>query len=572
MRYPLLILAVFGLVLGCVAREATAQVASTPEMTPRRGGGAFIDRLDNFGRSIFGARPTVNRPNPEADPSASTAIPGRQNRMEPVARPSSMPKIAPPAWDDVPEPGPSSATEVSEPPVARQARVSREEPVLREPLAGREPIFVAQQQTVSREEPLLREPRGAREPTLAAQQPSVPRNEPIDPAMAAQPQQLPIAVAPGPAPVRSPSAPLHERLSGFRRPMFGSESEPRVARRDAPAGVTSGSNTGMRVEPEEDASAQAPRPTPAAARPASAPAAVSNLPEVGQEKLFVPSAVSSLGRPDAGTPDAPAGTESAPIAAPDASGRSIGLPMGPPRPAGPLAEGNRETLTTVSPSASAAEAPRATGTGPEALFTRQSPSLSAETIGPRRIAVGKEATFEVVLHNSGQVAADQVVVSVDLPEWTDILKAEGSVGTTELKAREQPGQLRWKVGRLEARGRQRLVLHLVPRQSRPFDLAVKWDYAPAPSQTLIEVEEPKLAIALQGPRELLFGKGEVYRLEVTNAGNGDAENVSIALTPAGAGDRQKPAAHNLGSLKAGQKKTIDVELTAAPDRRSIDPD
>lgn len=197
------------------------------------------------------------------------------------------------------------------------------------------------------------------------------------------------------------------------------------------------------------------------------------------------------------------------------------------------------------------------------LFTRQSPVLNVETLGPRRIAVGKESSYEVSIQNSGQVAADQVVVMIDLPEWADVLGAQASTGATSTAAGagESPRQFRWKVGRLEAKGREKLILRIVPRQSRPFDLAVKWDYTPATSQAMIEVQEAKLTMQLHGPREVLYGKPEVFRLEIANTGNGDAENVSLILAPMGPSETP-PATHQFGTLAAGEKKAIEVELTA----------
>ncbi|MHC4406017.1 MAG: CARDB domain-containing protein, partial [Planctomycetota bacterium] len=196
------------------------------------------------------------------------------------------------------------------------------------------------------------------------------------------------------------------------------------------------------------------------------------------------------------------------------------------------------------------------------LFTRQSPILSVETIGPRRITVGKPSTYELTVRNTGQVAADQVVVAVDLPTWTEVTGAEASKGTTGSAASGEAGKrLQWQVGRLEAKGSQKLALKIVPRESRPFDLAVRWDFTPAVSQAMIEVQEPRLDMRLHGPREVLFGKSEVYRLELTNSGTGDAENVEISMAPIGPGENV-PATHKLGTLAAGEKKTIEVELTA----------
>ena len=194
----------------------------------------------------------------------------------------------------------------------------------------------------------------------------------------------------------------------------------------------------------------------------------------------------------------------------------------------------------------------------DVLFARQSPVLGVETIGPRRIKVGKESTYEVTLRNTGQVGAEGVVVTIALPEWTDVLGADASQGAT---TSTQSDGFRWEVERVEPGAKEKLVLRIVPRQSRPFDLAVKCDYTPVASQAMIEVQEPKLEMRFEGPRRVLYGQAEVYRLEVVNSGNGDAEDVEISLVPVGAGENVS-AVHKLGVVKAGEEKSIEVELTA----------
>jgi uncharacterized repeat protein (TIGR01451 family) len=196
------------------------------------------------------------------------------------------------------------------------------------------------------------------------------------------------------------------------------------------------------------------------------------------------------------------------------------------------------------------------------LVTRKNPLLSVETLGPRRIAVGKESTYEVNMANSGEVAVEDLVVFVNLPEWAEVVGADASNGTAQVNAPGQPvGLVQWKLPHLDAKSREHLALRLIPRQSRPFDLAVRWEYKPIASQAMIEVQEPKFSLQLDGPREVLYGKKEVYHLKLSNVGNGTAENVTIMLMPVGAGENT-PAMHKLGMLAAGEEKVLDVELTA----------
>jgi len=227
----------------------------------------------------------------------------------------------------------------------------------------------------------------------------------------------------------------------------------------------------------------------------------------------------------------------------------------------PVPEQAATSSQATEPVAAPAETATQPTTKPEsdtaALITRKGPVLSVQTFGPRRIVVGKESVYEVRMTNSGEVAGEELVVFVTLPEWAEVVGAQASSGT----AGQMAGIVQWKLGRLDSKGQERLTLRIVPRQSRPFDLAVRWESKPAASQAMIEVQEPKLALQLQGPREILFGKKEIYRLKLSNTGTGGAENVAIMLMPIGGGENV-PATHRLGALAAGKEKILDVELTA----------
>lgn len=196
---------------------------------------------------------------------------------------------------------------------------------------------------------------------------------------------------------------------------------------------------------------------------------------------------------------------------------------------------------------------------PSVLIDHKSPQISVETIGPRKIVVGKEAAYEVVLQNTGEQAAEEVAVTVGLPDWAEVAGSFASTG--EVAAADHSVPCRWVLRRVEAHSKEKLTLKIVPRQSKPFELAVRWDFKQSPSQALIEVQEPKLSMRLDGPREVLFGKKELYQLKLGNSGNGPAENVTLTLMPLTIGDSQ-PVTHRLGTIPAGDQRTIEVELTA----------
>ena len=102
------------------------------------------------------------------------------------------------------------------------------------------------------------------------------------------------------------------------------------------------------------------------------------------------------------------------------------------------------------------------------LFTRQSPLVSVETTGPRTIVIGKEATYVVTIKNSGDVGAQDLAVTVKIPEWTDVAGAQASAGTTRVAAADANEPFQWKIPRLEAHAKETLSLRLLPRKRARF--------------------------------------------------------------------------------------------------------
>lgn len=195
------------------------------------------------------------------------------------------------------------------------------------------------------------------------------------------------------------------------------------------------------------------------------------------------------------------------------------------------------------------------------LFTSASPVLSVEATGPRKVLIGKEAAFVVKIKNAG-AAANNVVVTINIPNYVEVHGAQATLGTAqppEPGDRREP--LQWKISRLDGGGEEVLNLKLIPRKSTPLDLAIQWTFVPEASQTQVEVQEPKLAMTISGPDDVLYGQSKTYKLTVSNPGNGDTENVVVGLLPIGRSADGAPN-HRLGTLAAGESKTIDIELAA----------
>ncbi|HEY2827367.1 MAG TPA: hypothetical protein VGJ04_07175, partial [Pirellulales bacterium] len=260
----------------------------------------------------------------------------------------------------------------------------------------------------------------------------------------------------------------------------------------------------------------------------------------------------------------PAARASAPVvsvaALPTASAAGS---VNPTRRSSSLAPAPNFNNSSTSGSAIATSAPThgSVSTSENVLFSHQSPILEVETSGPRSICVGKEANYTITISNAGELPAQNVEVSIKTPEASEVLRTKASNGEVVGSSNKRGEPLVWRMPRLESHAKEQLTVRLVPRESQSFDLAVQWSCAPAMSKAMVEVKEPKIALTLDGPSELLFGQTKVYRLTLSNPGNGDAENVVLLLAPVDGG-AGAPTRHEIGLIRAGETKPVEVELSA----------
>lgn len=199
---------------------------------------------------------------------------------------------------------------------------------------------------------------------------------------------------------------------------------------------------------------------------------------------------------------------------------------------------------------------------PGMLVTNHAPAISSIIHGPQQIMIGREAEYELRLKNTGSSAAQDLVATVRIPSWAEVVNTSTTNGAIRQGEGGEPASaLQWQIPRLDANADVALTLKLIPRASRPLELGVTWTHAPVDARTVVEVQEPKLRMTVSGPDEVLYGKPHVYRLTISNPGTGPADNVRIDLLPPGGG-RDAVSTHNVGTLAPGESRSCEVELTA----------
>jgi hypothetical protein len=232
--------------------------------------------------------------------------------------------------------------------------------------------------------------------------------------------------------------------------------------------------------------------------------------------------------------------------------------------------GNRDSLEKSPAKANGDEGLLAEDHADECLlFSYKQPMIVSHVEGPQRILVGRPASYRITLLNQGDTAADSMIVTVRIPAWAEVVDATSSRGIVQKAGlagtagadTTDDNSLQWRIQQLEPNGSQSLHLRLVPHRGRPMQLGVSWVLSPVGSAVVVEVQEPKLQMAISGPDDVLFGKPQRYQLTLSNPGTGIAEEVKIQLVPPG-GNVSSATTHEIGSLQPGESQSIDLELTA----------
>jgi hypothetical protein len=196
----------------------------------------------------------------------------------------------------------------------------------------------------------------------------------------------------------------------------------------------------------------------------------------------------------------------------------------------------------------------------ELLVAGAGPQLRLETLGPKAVAIGQPTPFTMTISNTGDASARQVQVQVESRQNVELAVGQATHGSAELGRSPSgaPGLL-WTISELPRGAKAELTVNAVPSDTRPFHLTAAWTCAPQTAAAQIEVLEPQLAMTLAGPKDIMFGETKLYTITLTNPGTGDVENVMLALAPLSG---QAPPARNIGSLRAGERKEIPIQLTA----------
>ncbi|MEM7456453.1 MAG: hypothetical protein AAF456_19060 [Planctomycetota bacterium] len=202
-------------------------------------------------------------------------------------------------------------------------------------------------------------------------------------------------------------------------------------------------------------------------------------------------------------------------------------------------------------------APESNQNLPSARLMLSAPSIEVQSFGPQSIGINKVSEFQVVVHNTGAVVAEEIIVGIDLPEWVEIADLNLTNGKKQVNEDAAQPRLIWTVDHIGSGQQQSLTIDCIPRKAEMFDMGIEWTFAPRTGSSNVMVTEPRLEMNISGPQEVQFGEKAIYHVAVRNPGTGTAENVNVML-PAELGGERAP----LGDIPAGQERNFQVELLA----------
>ena len=273
---------------------------------------------------------------------------------------------------------------------------------------------------------------------------------------------------------------------------------------------------------------------------------------------------------DAPPPTDPTAAQSEPASAAAAPyAQPAPLPAAaPPANLLPPAELNSSPYSTASRSASEGLSGRALTAiggaklaaatpGERQLEGPQQPAISLEKVSPAEIQVGKAATFELYVRNTGQVPAHQVLVTDHVP-----------AGTQLVDARPQPqqgpdGALAWGLGTLQPGEETQITLQVMPQAEGEIGSTAHVSFSAAATSRSI-CTRPQLTIEHTSPPKVLIGESFHVEITVSNPGSGPATGVRIEEdVPAGlAHAAGAQLEYEVGTLRPGESKRLQLSLTA----------
>ncbi|MCA9034721.1 MAG: DUF11 domain-containing protein [Planctomycetaceae bacterium] len=186
----------------------------------------------------------------------------------------------------------------------------------------------------------------------------------------------------------------------------------------------------------------------------------------------------------------------------------------------------------------------------------QSPGVTLQWIRHGQFNVGQECDVELQVQNTSRVAVRGVMLETVIPNGLDV------VAVTPQPSSVAPGPT-WTFGEMAANEKRSVTFRVVPTHRGDVHME-GFVRLTGYSSSTFSVQEPMIAVALEGPADIKVGQQVKYTVRVTNPGTGTASNVRIQTAiPEGLEHRRGSLLTiEIGTLSPGESREADLMMTA----------
>lgn len=184
------------------------------------------------------------------------------------------------------------------------------------------------------------------------------------------------------------------------------------------------------------------------------------------------------------------------------------------------------------------------------------PELSLTKTAPARALICDPLTYEYVVRNTGSGAAENVVITDELPEG--------------LAAQDGTRAVRIDVGTLEAGEEESFRVPLTASRSGSYTsraVAASGPFQAQSDEVATVIGQPALEVRLAGPETAYTGRPVAYQVIVTNNGDAPATDARLELNAPGLDNPTR----DLGTIQPGESRRVDVtaSVPAAQDAQEL---
>ncbi len=195
--------------------------------------------------------------------------------------------------------------------------------------------------------------------------------------------------------------------------------------------------------------------------------------------------------------------------------------------------------------------------GSRQLEGPQTPQLAIENTPPADVQVGKPASFQIRLRNTGPVTAQSVQVTDEIPKGSRLISANPR------PARGPRGELVWSLGAVEPGKEVALEVQVMPVEEGEIGSVARISFQAEASARAVATR-PQLALKASVPGKVLAGEELTLTITVSNPGTGLAQNVVLEeRVPPGLKHAAGPELiYQVGDLKPNETRQLELKLTA----------